>query len=79
MKAKDNVKMIGHLGGAVMKIGRMKKATEGKITGHLGEKMQHKVKERLVYDGLKARVVDVLPEQPFSKRQREAERSESNP
>lgn len=62
MKAKDNVKMIGHLGGAVVKIGRLKKASEGKITGHLGEKMHHKVKERLVYDGLNARVVDILPE-----------------
>lgn len=62
MKTKDNVKMIGHLGGAVMKIKRMKKAPEGKMTGYLGEKMQHKVKECCVYDGLNARVVDILPE-----------------
>ena len=47
MKAKDNVKMIGHLGGAVMKIGRLRKCQKVKITGHLGEALQHRVTERI--------------------------------
>ena len=47
MKVKDNVKMIGRLGGAVMKIGRLKKCPKVKITGHIGEMLQHKVNERI--------------------------------
>ena len=46
MKSKDNVKMFGRLGGAVMKIGQLKKCQKVKITGYIGEMLQHKVNER---------------------------------